>query len=166
MEKYTEVLIFLAFAAFSLLSQFLKRKKKAVTRAPEQEAQRDFRHPRPSTTREPTFRDILREMTGQPPEAYEEDENDYELPPYLQEKKEEIGTPPPPHLVEAVPKKLADKISLEDDGKRIKPITPITPIKGRKRKRSIAAAMGRYLRNPNNAKRAIILGEILPRKYT
>ncbi len=177
MEKYTEVLIFLAFAAFSLLSQFLKRKKKAVTRAPEQEAQRDFRQPRaddppvtarpprprPSTTREPTFRDILREMTGQPPEAYEEDENDYELPPYLQEKKEEIGTPPPPHLVEAVPKKLADKISLEDDGKRIK---PITPVKGRKRKRSIAATVGRSLRNPDNAKRAIILNEILTRKYT
>lgn len=175
MEKYTEVLIFLAFAAFSLLSQFLNRKKKAVTRAPEEETQRDFRQPRaddppvtarpprprPSTTREPTFRDVLREMTGKPPEEYEDD---YELPPYLQEKKEEIGTPPPPQLVDAVPKKLADKISLEDDGQRIKPIETIK--KGGHRKRSVASSIARSLRHPDTVKRAIILSEILPRKYT
>lgn len=176
MEKYTEVLIFLAFAAFSLLSQFLNRKKKAVTHAPKEETQRDFRQPRaddppvtarpprsrPATTKEPTFRDILREMTGQT--EPEEIEDDYELPPYLQEKKEEIGAPPPPQLVDAVPKKLADKISLEDDGQRIKPIETIK--KGRHRKQSVASSIARSLRHPDTVKRAIILSEILPRKYT
>ena len=174
MEKYIEVLIFLAFAAFSLLSQFLNRKKKAVTRAPEQDTQRDFRQPQdddpPVTARperprrksadEPSLRDILRELSGQPP--LEEEEDDYELPPYLQEKKEEIGTPPPPQLVDPVPKKLADKISLEDDGQRIKPIETIKKKRG---KRSMGATLARSLRHPNNAKRAIILSEILQRKY-
>ncbi|MGB3776964.1 MAG: hypothetical protein WA960_01290 [Tunicatimonas sp.] len=176
MEKYVEVLVFLAFAAFSLLSQFLNRKKKAVTRAPEQDTQRDFRQPRaddppvtarpprpqPSTTnREPTLRDILREMTGQT-EPEEEYEDDYELPPYLQEKKEEIGAPPPPQLVDPVPKKLADKVSLEDDGKRIKPLRHDDV---RRVKKSWGASIGRSLRNPENAKKAIILSEILQRKY-
>ena len=178
MEKYIEVLVFLAFAAFSLLSQFLNRKKKAVTRAPEQDTQRDFRQPRaddppvtarpprprgtpPSTTKEPTLRDILREMTGQT-EPEEEYEDDYELPPYLQEKKEEIGAPPPPQLVDPVPKKLADKISLEDDGKRIKPLRSSDV---RRVKKSWGSSIARSLRNPDSAKRAIILSEILQRKY-
>ncbi len=173
MEKYVEVLVFLAFAAFSLLSQFLNRKKKAVTRAPEQDTQRDFRQPRaddpPVTARPPrprpakelTFRDILREMTGQT-EPEEEYEDDYELPPYLQEKKEEIGAPPPPQLVDPVPKKLADKVSLEDDGKRIKPLRHDDV---RRVKKSWGASIGRSLRNPENAKKAIILSEILQRKY-
>ena len=176
MEKYIEVLIFLAFAAFSLLSQFLNRKKKAVTRAPEEATQRDFRQPhdedppvtarpprsRPSTiNKEPTLRDILREMTGQT-EPEQEYEDDYELPPYLQEKKEEIGAPPPPQLVDPVPKKLADKVSLEDDGKRIKPVEAVKKKRGR---RSMGASLARSLRHPENAKKAIILSEILQRKY-
>ncbi len=174
MEKYIEVLIFLAFAAFSLLSQFLNRKKKAVTRAPEQDTQRDFRQPhdedppvtahpkrsRRKSADEPSLRDILRELSGQPP--LEEEEDDYELPPYLQEKREEIGAPPPPQLVDPVPKKLADKISLEDDGQRIKPIETIKKKRG---KRSMGASLARSLRNPDSAKRAIILSEILQRKY-
>lgn len=173
MEKYIEVLVFLAFAAFSLLSQFLNRKKKAVTRAPEEEVQRDFRQPRSddppatarpprsSTTKEPTLRDILREMTGQfaPEEEYEDD---YELPPYLQKKKEEIGAPPPPQLVEPARKKLADKVSLEDDGKRIKPLRSSDV---RRVKKSWGSSIARSLRNPDSAKRAIILSEILQRKY-
>ena len=174
MEKYIEVLIFLAFAAFSLLSQFLNRKKKAVTRAPEEATQRDFRQPQdddpPVTARpprprrksadEPSLRDILRELSGQPP--LEEEEDDYELPPYLQEKKEEIGAPPPPQLVDPVPKKLADKVSLEDDGKRIKPVEAVKKKRG---KRSMGATLARSLRHPENAKKAIILSEILQRKY-
>ncbi len=173
MEKYIEVLIFLAFAAFSLLSQFLNRKKKAVTRAPEEATQRDFRQPqdddppvtaRPKRSRrksadEPSLRDILRELSGQPPL---EEEDDYELPPYLQEKKEEIGAPPPPQLVDPVPKKLADKVSLEDDGKRIKPVEAVKKKRG---KRSMGASLARSLRHPENAKKAIILSEILQRKY-
>ena len=174
MEKYLEVLVFLAFAAFSLLSQFLNRKKKAVTRAPEQEVERDFRQPRaddppvtarpprprPTTTTEPTLRDILRELTGQTDP--EEVEDDYELPPYLQEKEEEIGAPPPPQLVDPVPKKLADKVSLEDDGKRIKPLHRSDV---RRVKKSWGSSLARSLRNPDSAKRAIILSEILQRKY-
>ncbi len=179
MEKYIEVLVFLAFAAFSLLSQFLNRKKKAVTRAPEEEMQRDFRQPRaddppvtarpprprlggnpPSPSKEPTLRDILRELTGQPePEAYEDD---YELPPYLQEKQEEIGAPPPPQLVDPVPKKLADKVSLEDDGKRINPLRHDDV---RRVKKSWGASIVRSLRNPDSAKKAIIISEVLQRKY-
>ncbi|MGB3849295.1 MAG: hypothetical protein WA958_04960 [Tunicatimonas sp.] len=174
MEQYIEVLVFLAFAAFSLLSQFLNRKKKPVTRAPEQETQRNFRQPLPDdppvtarptrprpTPPEPTLRDILRELTGQT-EPEEEYEDDYELPPYLQKEQEEIGTPPPPQLVDPVPKKLADKVSLEDDGKRIKPIETVKKKRG---KRSIGASLGRSLRHPENAKKAIILSEILQRKY-
>ena len=174
MEKYIEVLIFLAFAAFSLLSQFLNRKKKAVTRAPEQDTQRDFRQPQdddpPVTARperprrkpadEPSLRDILRELSGQPP--LEEEEDDYELPPYLQEKKEELGAPPPPQLVDPVPRKLADKISLEDDGNRIKPLRSSDV---RRVKKSWGSSIARSLRNPDSAKRAIILSEILQRKY-
>jgi hypothetical protein len=177
MEQYIEVLIFLAFAAFSLLSQFLNRKKKPVTRAPEQETQRDFRQPQPNdppvtarpvrpsrprpTPPEPTLRDILRELTGQT-DPEEEYEDDYELPPYLQKEREEIGAPPPPQLVDPVPKKLADKVSLEDDGKRIK---PVETVKKKRDKRSLSASVARSLRHPDSAKRAIILSEILQRKY-
>ena len=178
MEKYFEILVFLAFAAFSLLSQFLKKKKKAVTRAPEDDGRPDFKqdgdppvtaHPprrrkvRPQPT--PTsLEDILRELTGQPADV-EEEEDDYELPPYLQEK-EEIGAPPPPELVNRTspaPKKITDKISLDDDGKRIKPIKVKTAVK--RKKQSLGASVARSLRNPKSAKRAVILSEILQRKH-
>lgn len=187
MEDYLEVLVFLALAAFSLLSQFLKKRKKAVTRAPEDEMRRDFEqgsdddppvtaHPRrrrvrPSTPqRTPTsLEDILRELTGQPAEPeIEEEEDDYELPPYLQDKKEEakeeIGAPPPPELVQRTPsppKKLADKISLKDDGKRIKPLKSSV----KHREISLGASVAQSLRHPSGAKRAVILSEILQRKY-
>ena len=181
MEKYIEVLIFLAFAAFSLLSQFLNKKKKAVTRAPEDEVERDLepydtddppvtarprrRRPRPTAERTPTsLEDILRELSGQPPaEAEIEEEDDYELPPYLQEKKEDIGDPPPPELLEKTPpaaKKLTDKISLKDDGQRIRVKTSV-----KRKKPSLGASVARSLRNPESAKRAVILSEILQRKH-
>ena len=182
MEKYIEVFIFLAFAAFSLLSQFLNKKRKAVTRAPEDEVQHDFeqddtddppvtarpRRRRPtSSERTPTsLEEILRELTGQPADAEVEEEDDYELPPYLQEKKDEIGDPPPPELVEKTPpaaKKLADKISLKDDGQRIQPIRIKTSVK--RRGPSLGASVAQSLRNPQSAKRAVILSEILQRKH-
>ena len=181
MEKYFEIFVFLAFAAFSLLTQFLNKRKKAVTRAPEKETRRNVEqqstdnppvtaHPRRRQTRpsyperRPTsLEDILRELTGQPAEV-EDEEDDYELPPYLQEKKEEIGEPPPPQLLEKTPpvaRKLADKVSLEDEGKRIKPIKTSVKRKGP----SLGASVARSLRNPKSAKRAIIVSEILQRKH-
>ena len=179
MEKYFEILVFLAFAAFSLLSQFLKKKKKAVTRAPEDEGRPNFgqdgdppvtaRPPRRRKVRpQPTptsLEDILRELTGQPADVEEEEEDDYELPPYLQEK-EEIGAPPPPELVDRTspaPKKITDKISLDDDEKLIKPINVKTSVK--RNKQSLGASVAQSLRNPKSAKRAIILSEILQRKH-
>lgn len=175
MEKYLEILIFLAFAAFSLLSQFLKKKKQAVTRAPQDEVRREEepsaenaypprRRPTASPRNPTSLEEILRELSGQPAEAEFEEEDDYELPPYLQERREEIGEPPPPEVVKKTPpapKKLADKISLEDDGKRIKPLK--TSVK--RRGRSLGASVARSLRNPESAKRAIILSEILQRKH-
>ena len=182
MEKYIEVLIFLAFAAFSLLSQFLNRRKKAVTRAPKQETQRDFeqeptddppvtahprrRRPRPSSPqRTPTsLEEILRDLTGQSSEP-EDEEEDYELPPYLQEKKAALEKSLPPEPVQrppSAPQKLSDKVSLEDDGKRIKPIKTSGTRRPRK---SLGISVARSLRNPESAKRAVILSEILQRKY-
>ena len=187
MEDYLEVLVFLAFAAFSLFTQFLNKRKKAVTRAPEDKMRRDFEqeptddppvtaHPRRRRVRPsppqhtPTsLEDILRELTGQPAEVdIEDEEDDYELPPYLQEKqeeaKQEIGAPPPPELLRRTPpppKKLADKISLEDDGKRIKPFK--TSVK--QRKTSMGALVAQSLRHPEGARRAVILSEILQRKH-
>ena len=186
MEDYLEILVFLAFAAFSLLSQFLSKRKKAVTRTPEDEMRREFEQPPsddPPVTARPhrregqpsspqhgptSLEDILREMMGQPaaPAVEDEDEeDDYELPPYLQEEKEEIGAPPPPELAQRTsppPKKLADKISLQDDGQRIKPLKSSV----KHQKQSLGASVAQSLRNPTSAKRAVILSEILQRKYS
>ena len=152
-----------------------------MTRAPEDEVRRqaesgsadgppmatrpDRRRARPtSPQRTPTsLEEILRELTGQSAEAEVEEEDDYELPPYLQEKKEEIGAPPPPELVEKMPKKLADKISLEDEVRRIKPIKVKTSVK--RKGRSLGTSVAQSLRNPGGAKRAVILSEILQRKH-
>ena len=183
MEQYIEVLIFLAFAAFSLLSQFLNKKKKAVTRAPEEEMERDFRQepttdppvtarprrrnrPAPSTRTPTSLEEILRELTGQPVEpTLEEEEDDYELPPYLQEKKEEV-TPSASELAEKIPsapEKLTDKVALQDDSRRIKPIK--VKVSAKRRKQSLGASVAQSLRNPGSAKRAVILSEILQRKH-
>ena len=190
MEDYLEVLIFLAFAAFSLFTQWLDRKRKAATRAPKEETERDFEQPRnddppvtarPSTSgsdvdrprrrvrpsspepRTPTFQDILRELTGQTTrEDIEEYEDDYDLPPYLQEEKARQEELRQESRKEAAPQKITDKISLKDTGKRIE---PIKLAKKKKRKRSVGVEIGRSLRHPKNAKRAVILSEILQRKH-
>ena len=187
MEKYIEILIFVAFAAFSLLSQYLTKKRKAATRAPEEEVTRheeeyDTMAPRPPARRRsqpprrrstpppqgPTsLEEILRELTGQPKEVeVEEEEDDYELPPYMQEKKQAAEaalppTEPTPSAPSPAPQKLSDKISLKDDGKRIKPIK--TSVK--RRGQSLGASIAQSLRDPKEAKRAIILSEILQRKH-
>lgn len=170
MEDYLEVLIFLAFAAFSLFSQWLDRKRKAVTRAPKQEVEGNFEQPRdddpPVTARPPRRRsapkrstpsmeEILRELTGQssPQEVKEEYEDDYELPPHLQEQQPRADT---------TPQKLSDKISLEDTGKRIE---PIKLAKKRPSRSALGPAVARSLRHPDSAKRAVILSEILQRKH-
>ena len=179
MAKYIEILIFAAFALFSLLSQYLTKKRKAVTRAPEAEVRREDegrsdepRSPvtarsrrRPARTQQaPTsLEEILRELTGQPPEEEPEEESDYELPPYLQEKQQEAQEAAlEPVRQPMTPRKtLADKISLEDDGKRIKPLK--TSVK--RRNQSLGASVAQSLHNPENVKRAIIVSEILQRKH-
>ena len=166
MENYLEVLIFLAFAAFSLLSQWLERKRKAskqeATRRAEEAGRSladDESAPRPaSPTGFPDFEQMLRELTGQPAVEEEETyEDDYELPPYLQEQPEES-----PPKVKSTPTKITDKVSLEDTGKRI---VPVRLAKTPKKKSSLGASIGRELRQPDTAKRAIILSEILQRKH-
>ncbi len=173
MENYLEVLIFLAFAAFSLLSQWLERKRKAAKQAaPRTEEEADLERsptdappvtaspadrPQP-TTGFPDFEQMLRELTGQPPASKPEEnyEDDYELPPYLQEQQE------PPPTTTRTPTKIADKISLKSTGKRIE---PVKLAKKSKKKTSLGASIGRSLRQPDTAKRAVILSEILQRKH-
>ena len=162
MENYLELLIFLAFAAFSFFSRFLNKKRKPPTSAygPDEanQPEKPVVDPERTQPQQPTsFEDILREMMGgSPPES---------APPVVPRKEvRKVKTEAKERLreVKQTAKKaklITEKISLEDTGKRIKPIE-LTP-----QKNSVAQEVSEALSNPKSAREAIILSEIINRKY-
>lgn len=190
MEDYIQLLVFAAFALFSLISGLLNRNKdKPPKRTPPEEVDRERtargdkpvarqrRRKQPQSTS--TLDDILRELTGQgQPPTQEEVEREQrrleEERAWVRKKKEKAAE----HFEEASDTlktaarqarkspRMADKISLEDDHKRIQPLT-VTPQRTstKTKKKTTGAAIARSLRNPRTAKHAIILSEILQRKH-
>ncbi len=163
MENYLELLIFLAFAAFSFFSQFLNKKRNPSRGDGEEfegarQPEKPVVDPEETRPRQPsTFEDILREMMG-------ENKPQPTPPPKVRKKVQKVETEAKEKLreVKQTAKKatlIAEKISLEDSGKRIKPIE-LAP-----QKNSIAQEVSEALSNPKSAREAIILSEIINRKY-
>lgn len=174
MEDYFELLIFLAFAAFSLLSRFLSPKKKPPVRAPREQRQYDdyveevpesdkpVATPRQPDTKPVSFEDVLRELMGESPQSRpappppkpietsrEQAEEEVEARRELARKQKEATKA----------KRIADKISLEDTGKRIQPLEVTGGT------HSLAKEVSDALKSPKNAREAILLSEIINRKY-
>ena len=188
MEDYIQLLVFAAFALFSLISGWLNRNKdKPPKRTPPEEMARErermdtdrpvARQRRRKTEPTSTLDEILRELTGQEQQPTEEEVRERrrleEERAWVREKKKKTAD----HFEEASETlknaarqaqkstRMADKISLEDDHKRIQPLV-VTPKRvSTKKKKSTGAVIARSLRNQSTAKRAIILSEILQRKH-
>ena len=193
MEDYIQLLVFAAFALFSLISGLLNRNKdKPPRRIPPEEVERNRerertargkpvarqrrRQTQPQSTS--TLDEILRELTEQEQQptreelAQEEERRLEEERAWVREKKKKMAD----HLEEASDTlktaarqarkspRMADKISLEDDHKRIQPLV-VTPKRTSTKKKNTGAIIARSLRNQSTAKRAIILSEILQRKH-
>ena len=194
MEDYIQLLVFAAFALFSLISGLLNRNKdKPPKRIPPEEVERNRerertargkpvsrqrrRQTQPQSTS--TLDEILRELTGQEQQptreelAQEEERRLEEERAWVREKKKKTAD----HFEEASETlknaarqaqkstRMADKISLEDDHKRIQPLVVAPKRVSTKKKKSTGAIIARSLRNQSTAKRAIILSEILQRKH-
>ncbi len=135
-----------------------------------------------------TFEDILRELTGIPPSDTAEQkkrqvqrrgaeaDDDYEHPfsssnpnEKLEKAKQEAKQRTKPlekygtKAKEKVPQKISDKINIEDEltSKKLVVKTERSVAKNKGLARSIAAS----LKDPNGARKAIILGEIINKKY-
>ena len=189
MEDYIQLLVFAAFALFSLISGWLNRNKdKPPRRIPPEEVDRErertardkpvARQRRRKTEPTSTLDEILRELTGQEQrptteEIAREERQLEEERAWVREKKKKTTE----RLEEASDTlktaarqarkspRMADKISLEDDHKRIQPLVVAPKRVSTKKKKSTGSVIARSLRNSNTAKRAIILSEILQRKH-
>ncbi|MEM9675089.1 MAG: hypothetical protein AAF992_21025 [Bacteroidota bacterium] len=169
MEDYFQILVFLAFVIFSILSRILNpKKKKPPVRPPKEQPSYEGLDDVPDedepvvVQEEPerrpvSFEDILREMMGDTSQQQPESP-----PPVERKKPRPKKTKPAASSSRSVQKKatrIADKISLEDSGKRIK------AIELEEKKNNVAQEVAEALKTPKNAREAIILSEIINRKY-
>nr|WKN35529.1 hypothetical protein K4G66_24445 [Tunicatimonas sp. TK19036] len=169
MENYFELLIFLAFAAFSLFSRFLNSKKKPPTRNPNRQPRREFedgsRSDKPVVMQESTktkpvsFEEILRDMMGESPQRREVPQAAKKIQKAKGKVSEAQQELEKVKQTAKKAKRIADKVSLEDTGKRIK------PIELDEQKHNVSQEVADALRSPRNAREAIILSEIINRKY-
>ncbi|MFP4090441.1 MAG: hypothetical protein ACLFUB_16310 [Cyclobacteriaceae bacterium] len=194
MEDFFQIILFIIFALFSLISSLLKKRKKqqAETRKPKEETEADTRRPRrrpevspldepePRRRREQpaTFEEILRELTGESPlerrAREEEEEDDYENP-FAERKAKEAAEEAKQKMEEKAnsfgksvqqargAQKISDKIDFEQDisSRRLE----VKKVKVGKKKRGAAADIAKSLKDPQSARKAIILSEIIKPKY-
>lgn len=149
---------------------------------------REVSSPNPPEVREEqpmSFEDILRELTGESPrsrrEEREEIEDDYEHPfspakperqaeKKIQEQAQEKAAQKSDTFGKSVEqarqaKRISDKIIIDDE-----PLTEKLEVKTEKSKKSLrskrfARSIGASLKKGKNARKAIILSEIINRKY-
>lgn len=167
MEDYLELLIFLAFAAFSFLSRFLNKKKKPTGGEAEgyegvPQPEKPVVDPERSESQPPpvSFEDILREMMGetkkkpqpQPPQEIKK-------PVPQAKRKAEQARKMAQKAQRDAAQRITDKISLEDSSKRLETVDVS------QKKNSVAKEVAEALSNPKSAREAIILSEIINRKY-
>ncbi|MEM9830717.1 MAG: hypothetical protein AAF944_08760 [Bacteroidota bacterium] len=179
MENYLELLIFLAFAAFSFISRFLNRKKKSS--GGETEGYEGVPQPekpvvdpeRPESQPPPvSFEEILREMMGETkrkPKPQPEPPGDVKRPASRAKEKTnqdrqtaqkaQRGVAQRGASTVGTARRITDKISLEDSGKRIETVDVS------QKKNTVAKEVAEALSNPRSAREAIILSEIINRKY-
>jgi hypothetical protein len=169
MEDYFQILVFLAFVVFSILSRVLNpKKKKPPVRAPKEQPRYEGmddvpEEDKPVVAREQperrpvSFEDILREMMGETSQRQQEPPRPAERKkPKPKKVKSEAASSRP---VQKKATRITEKISLEDSGKRIK------AIELDEKKRNVAQEVAEALKTPKNAREAIILSEIINRKY-
>jgi len=170
MEEYFQILVFLAFVVFSILSRVLNpKKKKPPVRAPKEQPTYEGLEDVPDEDKpvvareEPqrrpvSFEDILREMMGDTSQRKPEP-----APPPVEGRKTRKKKVEPSRTKAKSTKqkatRISDKISLEDSGKRIKTIDTD------EKKNTVAQEVAEALKTPKNAREAIILSEIINRKY-
>ncbi|MEM6841866.1 MAG: hypothetical protein AAF632_06545 [Bacteroidota bacterium] len=174
MENYLELLIFLAFAAFSFISRFLNRKKKSS--GGEAEGYEGVPQPekpvvdpeRPESQPPPvSFEEILREMMGETkrkPKPQPEPPGDVKRPASRAKEKTNQARQTAQKAQRGAStvgtaQRITDKISLEDSGKRIETVDVS------QKKNTVAKEVAEALSNPRSAREAIILSEIINRKY-
>ncbi|MGD1892865.1 MAG: hypothetical protein ACFB15_20050 [Cyclobacteriaceae bacterium] len=170
MEDYFQILVFLAFVVFSILSRILNpKKKKPPVRGPKEQPRYEdlddvSDEDKPVVAQEEperrpvSFEDILREMMGDTSQRQPEPPP----PPVERQKPKPKKTEPATSSSRSAQKKatrIADKISLEDSGKRIK------AIELEEKKNTVAQEVAEALKTPKYAREAIILSEIINRKY-
>ncbi len=180
MDNYIELIIYLLIIAGSGLFQAFRNKKKTEQEFPEipppqqQRRRREVSSPEADTTsrRPGSFEDVLREMMGDHRETQPEPE--YEPEPYRppvrrkEPRREREGYPPDLDTYQKAideankAEKLNDRIDLENLDDFIQP----RGMKVKRPKKSkIAREVRTMLKNPETARKAIILSEILNRKH-
>lgn len=176
MDNFIEILIYLLIIVGSGLIQVFRNKKKGQQQQPPNpppppRRRREVSSPEAdTTTRRPTsFEDILREMMGEPREAPPEPEP-YRPPVRTRQtqKEREIYTAASNTYQKAVEEageaeKLDDRIDLENLDEFIKP--RFDSYRVRKKSSKFAREVKDMLRNPESAKKAVLLSEILNRKH-
>lgn len=150
-----------------------KPRQRPEVSSPDEPETRRKREEQPST-----FEEILRELTGESPlerRAQEvEEEDDYEHP-FNQRKAREAAEDAKEKIKENADsfgesvqqakgaRRISDKIDIEESigSKRLE----VKTAKSGKKKKNTAASIARSLKNPESARKAIILSEIIRPKY-
>lgn len=166
-----DIIIYLIFLAFALLSRFLTKKKKDQAPPPTQ-GPRSEQGPEKSYERPKSFEELLREFSEGPQEAprgaepEEEYEHAYEEEGYEEEysRDEEAREVYDRSVKQAKNLKTIDELVDYDqvkttlDEKKFKPYDV-------EKKESLADSIRRDLQNPHEVRKAVIYAEILNRKY-
>jgi hypothetical protein len=178
MDNYIELIIYLLIIVGSGIVQAFRNKKKKeqesqnIPPPPQQRRRREVSSPEAdTTTRRPgSFEDILRELMGDPRETQPEYEPEPYRPPVRREetRRESEAYPSSSGTYQKAideagkAEKLNDRIDLENLDECIQP----RRMSVNKRKTSrFAREVRAMLQDPESARKAIILSEILNRKH-
>ncbi len=182
MDDIFQILIYLFFFAIYGISQLLKNRRKNNRPTIDQPEGNPNQVPRQDTrpSQPKSFEDVIRELMGDRPV---EQERPREEPPVRQQTRNrqsqrkrsreiqseayETGSDTYQQAVDEARnmEKLDDRIDLENLDKFIKPAMPATLDGPSKKKKKFINDIRKSLSSPDSAKKAIILSEILNRKY-
>ncbi|MBL3658648.1 hypothetical protein [Fulvivirga sediminis] len=157
-----EILIYIVFVAIAIISRVLKSaKKKQSSQAPKRTANRTSSQ---NVEKTKTFEELLREFTG---EANSSEPSSRELPEleideFDHEEEERVEETYRKSINAAKDlKTLDEQVDLEDIPTKSQYFSEYD----QKEENSVASEILQSLKDPNGARKAVILSEILNRKY-
>ncbi|UII26635.1 hypothetical protein LVD15_25630 [Fulvivirga maritima] len=156
-----EILIYIVFVAIAIISRVLKSSKKDKSKAPKRTAERPASQ---NVEKTKTFEELLREFTGEttssqpsPSKTFEAEFDDFDF-----EEEERVEETYRKSVNEAKNlKTLDEQVDLED----IPTKSQYFKEYDQKEENSVANDILQSLKDPNGARKAVILSEILNRKY-